>query len=984
MISSTVSTGGRGRDRTRGRVLTSASATALLTALAMASPAYAQTAPAAGEAVDEIVVTGSRIVRDGFQAPTPVSVMSAEEIALIAPTHVMDMVRQLPALAGSTTPQTGHTGVSAGVAGISTINLRNMGDNRTLVLLDGRRIVPAVLGGSPDINQMPDSLISRVDVVTGGASAAYGSDAVSGVVNFVLDKRYTGIKGDVTGSLTHYGDGGRVKSSLTYGTPFAGGKGHLLLATDWARNAMVKGRVDEFPLTRDLQDQTHVRPVYAQSLFAHVVNNPAWTATGPGAALPRQLSANGVNIATGTAGLLVVSGPLKGLVFDQGGATRQFNYGVVSGNQMIGGERNVMGDYQSIDAYLSRYMGFARVSYDISDSVAFWAEYSQTQSHTRTTCCAHFNLSQITIQRDNAFLPAHVVAQMTAAGVTTLSGGTFNADLGPISTEGERGGRVFSAGIDGNFDAFDSGWTFNAFVQRGISRTANHVYQYLRPNYFASIDAVRHPVTGQIVCRSVLNNTPANFQEPGCVPYNILGWGTASEEAKRYVLGTSSIWQRFVQDLASITLAGDVAETWAGPVSVAFGGEYRKEGITSHSPTLNPQGVADQWFAANFKPTNGAYNVKEAFVETVVPLATNEPWAQSLELQAAARATDYSTSGYVTTWKVGASWAPVDDIRFRVTRSRDIRAGSLNELFLAGQVNTQTVNDPFRANEQVAILRPQIGNPTLSPEKANTTGIGVVLAPSFVPGFTASFDYYNISMSDRIGTPSNQEVADRCFQGNAAMCAFIERNPPLPGQTLGQIFRLTVQPVNFVRSIDRGFDLEAAYRLPMATFAEAADGDLTLRFLATRLLKSYTDDGRAINDGVGEGGNRGWRMRAQVSMSQGPINFSIVGRYFNKGVLDANWVQCSTGCPASVAPALTIDNNTTPSAFYMNLAMQYKWRPMDDEREVELFVNVDNLWNKQPGVVYNSGTLNFIGNGFQPAAYDIMGRVYRAGLRFKM
>jgi outer membrane receptor protein involved in Fe transport len=281
MSSITVSTGGRGRDRTRGWVLTSASATALLTALAMASPTHAQTAPAAGEAVDEIVVTGSRIVRDGFQAPTPVSVMSAEEIALISPTHVMDMVRQLPALAGSTTPQTGHTGVSAGTAGISTINLRNMGDNRTLVLLDGRRIVPAVLGGSPDINQMPDSLISRVDVVTGGASAAYGSDAVSGVVNFILDKEYTGIKGDVTGSITHYGDGARVKSSLTYGTPFAGGKGHLLLATDWARNAMVKGRIDEYPPTRDLQDQTHVRPIYSQSLFAHVINNPAWTATGP-------------------------------------------------------------------------------------------------------------------------------------------------------------------------------------------------------------------------------------------------------------------------------------------------------------------------------------------------------------------------------------------------------------------------------------------------------------------------------------------------------------------------------------------------------------------------------------------------------------------------------------------------------------------------------------------------------------------------------
>jgi outer membrane receptor protein involved in Fe transport len=305
-------------------------------------------------------------------------------------------------------------------------------------------------------------------------------------------------------------------------------------------------------------------------------------------------------------------------------------------------------------------------------------------------------------------------------------------------------------------------------------------------------------------------------------------------------------------------------------------------------------------------------------------------------------------------------------------------------LFLAGQVNTQTVNDPFRNNEQVVILRPQIGNPTLAPEKANTTGIGVVVSPTFIPGFTASFDYYNISMFDRIGTPSNQEVADRCFAGNATYCAFIERNPPLPGQTLGQIFRLTVQPVNFVRSVDRGFDLEAAYRIPLSTFASAWDGDLTLRGLATRLTDSYTDDGTSTNDGVGEGGNRGWRLRGQVSISQGPVNFSIVGRYLNAGVLNADWIECQSGCPASVAPRLTIDKNKTPSAFYMNLAMQYKWRPMDDEREIELFMNVDNLWNKEPGIVYNSGTLNFIGNGWSPEAYDTLGRTYRAGLRFKM
>ncbi|MGE4063403.1 MAG: TonB-dependent receptor plug domain-containing protein [Rhodospirillaceae bacterium] len=964
------------------RVLASVSTTALLTALVIA-PAQAQTAPAQPQAqdeetsIDEIVVTGSRIVRDGFQAPTPVSVMSAEEIARISPTHVMDMVTQLPTLAGSTTPQTGHTGVSAGVAGISTINLRNMSASRTLVLWDGRRVVPATLGGSPDVNQFPDNLIQRVDVVTGGASAAYGSDAVAGVVNFVLDKDFTGVKGDITGSITHYGDGERIKTALTFGTPFAGGRGHFLAAMDYANNAMIKGQTDIYPESRALQDREFVRPWYAQGQFARVINNPAWTATGPGAALPRQLAVDGANIATGSAGFLVTSGPLKGLIFDEGGTQRQFNYGLVSGNLMVGGERNIMGDYQSLDAYLGRYMGFLRASYDISDNVNVWAEYSHSFSHTRTTCCAHFNLNQITIQRDNAFLPQNVVDRMIAAGVTVLSGGTFNRDLGPISTEGERGGRVYSFGIDGAFDAAGAEWTWNAYAQRGISRTANHVYQYLRPNYFAAIDAVRNPATGQIVCRSVLNNNPAPFQDPGCVPLNVVGWGVASEEAKRYVLGTSSIWQRFVQDVAAISFAGDPFDTWAGPVSVAVGGEYRKEGIRSHDPSVNPQGVADQWFAANFKPTNGAYNVKEAFLETVVPLAANEAWAQSLELQGAVRATDYSTSGYVTTWKLGASWTPIDDIRFRVTRSRDIRAGSLNDLFLAGQVNTQTVRDPFRNNEEVIILRPQVGNPTLSPEKANTTGIGVVISPSFVPGFTASFDYYNIAMKDRIAVLQNQEVADRCFAGNTALCSQIERN------AAGQIFRLTVRPTNYVRSTDRGFDFEAAYRFDLAQISEGTDGNVTLRLLATRLIESTTFDGTTLSDDTGESGNRRWRLRGQVSFDFDPLSFSVVGRYISKGVLDGNWVECQSGCPASVAPFLTIDNNTTPSAFYMSLSTQYKWRPTEGT-ELEFFANVDNLWNRDAGIVYAGGALNFINNGTIPEAYDTLGRTYRAGLRFRM
>ena len=961
------------------QALAGVSATAL--ALSFGSVAHTQTpAPQAAQApVEEIVVTGTRVVRDGYEAPTPLTVVGVEQIQNSATPNIADFVNTLPSMAGSATPQTSQQTVSAGTAGINTINLRNIGANRTLVLLDGQRNAPSTVTGAVDVNNIPQTLISRVDVVTGGASAAYGSDALSGVINFVLDKKFTGIKGEVSGGVTTYGDDRNWKVSLTGGIPFAADRGHVLLSAEAVRtDGILNG------YNRDWINQG-----------ANILLNPAY-GTGPGqsTSVPQQLVRTRVGVAQATPGSIITSGPLKGIYFGPGGVPAQYNYGDLVSPSIwnIGGDwkSTIKSPDQSLDSPTTRHSLFTRAAFDVTDNINVYLQYAWNYASVYSVDNYTYNIANISLKADNAFFPASVASQIAANKLTSVLIGTMNQDLGVFGTLNNRTTRRFVAGAEGKFDAFDTGWSWNFYFQKGATHSSEHTTGVAqRDKYTNAIDAVRN-AQGLIVCRVTLTNPNS-----GCVPWNLLGIGVNSAAGLNYIQGgtsgnsmskpgQASRVQHFEENVYAVSITGEPFSTWAGPVSIATGVENRLEKVFGVS---DPDSLRNNWQFGNFLPNFGRYTVTEGFVETVIPLAKDAVWARAFDLNAAIRATSYSTSGYVTTWKVGATWTLIDDIRFRGTRSRDIRAPNLSELFAAGTANTNTVFDRFNNNLNTQDQGAVVGNSALKPEVADTTGLGVVLTPQFFPGFNASFDYYNIEISDAIGTVTAQQIVDFCFQGNQAYCPAIIRGVQ---NGVNVITQIRITPFNLVNETNRGYDIEASYRTSLDTINSDWAGNMTLRFLATHYLKRYRNNGiNPATDTVGQnsdGGPPHWRYTGDVTWSNDPITASLSMRGVSAGVYNTSYIECTSGCPVSTTTNPTQDTNHLNGAMYFDLALSYKVAHIaDNGYDADVFLNVRNIANSDPVIVHQGpGGSSFLTINTAREVYDSLGRVFRAGVRFKL
>lgn len=936
--------------------LLAAAAPALAQQAAQSAPSPAPTA-SSGNAIAEVVVTGTRVVRDGYRAPTPTSVIGVAEITAQAPANIADFVNELPSLQGSATPQNSVSNVSSGTSGINALNLRDLGENRTLVLLDGQRVGASTLTDEVDINDFPEQLIKRVDVVTGGASADWGSDAVAGVVNFVLDKTFTGFKGEVQGGATTYGDDGNYKVSLTGGTGFMNDRGHVLFSVEDAYNAGITGAP---------------RPWASVNNERLLFPNPTYTATN---GQPEYLVRSDSGFATATPGGIITSGPLAGTYFGPGGTPAQFNYGpLISGDFMQGGQAsNALANSGDLDPRISRQNLFFRTSFDVTDHFQVFGQASYATASTREGAASQFNFNYFTVDANNAFLPASTAAALNAynsahpgAQVTTLDLGTLNQDLGPIITTTDRSASRFVIGANGDFDAFNSHWTWDAYSQESITDIYTTAHSYISNNYQAAINTVLNPTTGAIQCASVATN-------PTCVPYNIFGTGVNSPAAIAYVEGTSWGRTRLTQNVESATLHGNPISDWAGPISVATGVEYRREAVSGSN---DPLSTTDSYFVGNYHATSGEYDVTEGFFETVIPLAKNEVFAKSLDLNGAVRETDYSTSGLVTTYKVGLTYTPIDDISFRVTRSHDIRAPNLSELFQAGQNNTTTFVDPTRGDASSTGLQVTSGNLNLKPEAADTTGVGVILSPRFLPGFEASVDYYEIHINNAITTLSAQQVIDQCAEGDAALCADVVRSG-------GVITQVDVTPVNLAQQVARGIDFEASYRkrLDVAPFLS---GNLSLRFMATHYLENYTNNGVVTpTNNVGENGANAplpnWSYMATASWAQGPVGLTFTARGISDGVLDPSYVQCSANCPAATVAHPTIENNFLPGALYFDASVTYKL-----PHQTEAFVVVDNIANTPPAMVAYGPSIDGAPISVNPSLYDVVGRTFRVGFRFKM
>lgn len=949
----------------------------------VAGPGQAQsTAPIATDQ-EEIVVTGSRIVRDGYEAPTPVSVLGAAELQAIAPGNISDALARLPALASNTRGQSSSGNVSGGTGGINSANLRNIGPSRTLVLLDGKRLAPTTLGGfglnggSADLNVIPNSLISRVDVVTGGASAVYGSDAIAGVVNFILDREYTGVKGSLQGGITTYGDGENYKVDLTAGTPFASGKGHFLITGEHAHSSPIL-----------YSDRAWVR----DNAYGWLVNPAYGTGAGQSTSVPQYLAVDQMGMSNMTDGGLIVSGPLKGTMFLEGGAPATFRFGnVVSGLYMSGGDFQLSRrDKQApLAAELGRQTAFSRVSYDLADNVNVYAELHYARAQQDSSGLYYWRFGNITVRDDNPFIPQSIKTRMTALGLTNFTLGTANEDFPYTGTHNVRTFKRYMVGADGSFDMADTAWDWTVSYSHGESQNSvRATNNFLVNRYNDATDAVTDPTTGRIVCRVALTNPNTN-----CVPINVMGIGVNppgnGDSYYGYFMKNGYSYTHIGQSVLSASVSGDAFDLWAGPVSVALSGEYRRE---TADTIVSAEDQASLFYLANYKPTTGKYTVKEAALEVVVPIAREESWAKSLDINAAARATDYSVAGYVTTWKLGATYSPIDDLTFRATRSRDIRAPNIGDLFSGGRPGSGTIIDPFRNNQSYALITATVGNPALLPEKSDTTGLGVVFQPEFLPGFGASVDYYNINIKGALGALSGQAVVDQCFAGNQELCSFITRAAPGPGEQYGLMTFLANRSRNLLVQGTRGIDVEASYNVQLSDWVDDWDGNLVLRALANKVFKLRSSDvNGVVLDGAGVVGSVGtnaaltspdllYTFSASYILDRFTTTFTMRG--MSSGVYNKYAVVCTTGCPVSTPYAPTVTYNHIAGMIHYGASFNYK--VLDN---AEMFFVVDNILNRDPQIRHSGNMYyqNEMGSGpTEGPTFDREGRAFRLGVRFSM
>lgn len=944
------------------RTLSLASSTALAFALLWNGTALAQDGepPAADAAAQEpdITVTGTRIQRDGYQAPAPLTVLNTEDIEATAPANIADYVNDIPSLVGSATPANSNLQISAGTAGVNALNLRGLGTARTLVLLDGQRSVGSTLGGLVDVNTFPQGLIKSVEIVTGGASAAYGSDAVSGVVNFILDKEYTGIKGVADYGITTYGDAPSYRVNLTAGTSFAGGRGHVLLNGEIAVKEGLHG------VPRDWNQRGW-----------YMINNPAY-AVGNGQ--PERLIVQGAGLSQATRGGVILNTALRGTQFGPGGAVSQYNFGTNRDPWQIGGdwEATQVNSFQSLDPEEKRKSAFGRLSFEIADGVELFAQASYAKSDNLGWLGVQLNQNNVTIRSDNAFIPASVRTQLQALNLAQFTLGTSNADLPIRKNDTRRALQRYVVGANGSFDMLAGAARWDLYYQKGISRTREMARDITNNARLANAQdavfaAAGNPggyAAGTIVCRINIDASATN-DDRACVPFNRLGIGVNSQAALDYILGNPFRRQKFEQDVFAANLSFDAFSLPAGPVSVAIGGEHRREKVSGAVPTQFQTG----WFVGNFLPSMGSYKVTEGYIELVVPVI------DGLDFNGALRGTDYSTSGFVTTWKGGVTFEPIPDIRLRATRSRDIRAPNLGELFTAGSTRINVLIDSSQNNASVQFAGTTRGNPLLQPEKADQWNVGVVLNPRFLPGFALSVDYYDIKIDGAIGSVAAQTIVDRCNEGVEAFCTAIVRGPNAFGNNL-QVFE---SPFNFAEQKARGLDIETSYR---TTFGNAS---LTLRGMTTRYLENYFNNGidapieRVGQNGVDAGTTPKWIYRVQGTYANSGFTFNLIGRGVSGGVYDNSFVECTSGCPASTVTNRTINDNQIDGAFYLDTSLSQDIEMGD--KTLQLFLSINNLLDKDPPVVAPGPA----GSAYATPAtnqsiYDLLGRTYRFGVRFKM
>jgi iron complex outermembrane receptor protein len=915
--------------------------------------------------VEEVTVTGTRIVRDGMSTPTPVTAVSADDLQMMAPGQLVDSLDYLPTFFLNDAPDTAAS--KSASAGAANVNLRGLDAKRTLVLLDGRRIVPSNRLGSVDINLFPEAMIERVEVLTGGASAAYGTDAVAGVVNFILKDDFEGFDVHTQFGVTDRSDGESREVSVGYGTAI-GERGHLLTSLEWFEAEKIEtleGR-DWFQSwglvtnpgagPRDLVRPNVVSNTYT---FGGLINSTLPGATPTSPRIPTAINRYEF-LPDGTA-VPFVNG---NLVARPGGTGTQT---VTNGGSGVDPLTDRGG---SLVPAAERGSLFAHYTFDVSDTTSLYAQLLLGNNEVNSVGTLPLGIAGWagTIYSGNPFLPANI--QQLMNGPTPIPSFILEryhstADLARDRFITDNDTRSLTLGVDSEIssDGFFDGWRIGGYAQFGSNDNEITEIDFIRTDRLPqAMDAVVGP-GGQIVCRASLWD-PANYGN--CVPINLFGQGRPSQAAIDYVTeGDQWILAETEQDVAEFSMNGEIGEGWgAGAISLAFGGAWRKESVDQtigpdelialSAPVNDPvtcvtpgqagcrgvRGVPAQFSATpnevliftNVQPISGDYTVSEVFAESLLPLVAGVRAVDRLDLTVAARYADYEGSGGIWAWKTGLDWQITEAVRLRTTKSRDIRAATLSERFDRQGVGT-AINDsaftPVRSYTTTQIIG---GNPNLNPEEADTLAFGVVWQPASIEGLSMSADYYEIDIAGALGQIGVNVLVDQCaLQNIAAACAKITRDP---GTGLVTVVDNAFVNQDAARVV--GTDFEVGYQLQLG-----GGGTLSARLLATWLNENSTTTlGAAKRDVAGETGDGSlpeFKSTTYIRYNKGRLGLFAQERFIGSGSLDFDDVE-----------GVTIDDNSVDSRYYTDMGVT--WDGGSAGLEWQLFFNVQNLWDRDPPV----------------------------------
>ena len=829
--------------RTFGRILLSGAALLVVpvapaVAQEQAAPATAgtsstQEAQDAGVADDngaEIVVTGSRIARPDYEAPNPIVSFGAADLQQSGNTNVTAFLQRVPALTNSvdSTRSAGNSQseASLGGAGLNLLDLRGLGTNRTLVLVNGRRHVASQFDtAAVDINSIPTDLIARVDVLTGAASAVYGADGVSGVVNFVLRRDFDGVGGRAQMGISSRGDAANRFASLYAGRNFADGRGNVTLAYEY--NA-------DQPLAND--DRSYLRSANRFNFVNVDGYDPARAGSfqqGPVADIRYGQSS--------PAGIVYIGNQIfrgDGAIYTPGRQLQNDSF------TLGGDDTPVAGYIGDIFPRTRRHAVNLLSHYDASDAFKVTLEGKFVQSEARTFS-GYSGTYPVTATLDNPFIPATILAAARANGDSAVYISRNNFDF-PRRGEDDRRrtyrGVVDIAGRLSDHASYDAYYTYGRTDIR-----ATKLNDRLVDRFTQSVDAVRD-ASGAIVCRS------AAARAAGCVALNTFGANTANPAAFDYFYFDPVSNARVDQHVANASLTGDfgrVFELPGGPIQFAAGGEYRRES-SRFRPA--PELLAGAFFSPDAgiydepvvpTPSRGKFDVWELFGELNAPLLKDQPFAHLLSVGAAGRYSDYSTIGSTEAWSFNGIWAPVEDVSFRGSYGRSVRAPNIAEIFRPQTGSVDFISDPcylgnrnqgtqFRdancralitaaggnpanfsnANNpdaNVNISGAQQGNPNLKAEVARTWTAGVVLRPGFVPRLQVAVDWYDIRLRGAINQGSPTTIAELCVDQQTTdnpFCRSISRRPGT-----GYINGFVIQPENVAAFRTAGLEANLSYRI---------------------------------------------------------------------------------------------------------------------------------------------------------------------------